>query len=283
MKQLKNNVIETLSQFIFMLLLFIVVILVNLGITQDWSVISQEEFWIKVFFQLLVVMLVFNIIYKMSLRNRKHDTDSRFFKAYATNRLRRDLIAKNNLHDKLQVAVENKNQELLENKCNLLLHKVCTRIYYADVMNELSIEELATNFKVNEKKIKLFEKVVLKIREGRVKIKKINPDCFKQDKELFFESTEIYDYNKTMYAVKENVRKMVTYTIITVLMATVSFSFASVSFWTAFVTNITLFISGAISGFTCANNDVSIRTSVYENRNSFLEQYLDLTIEYEKN
>lgn len=280
MRKFKNNVIETLSQFIFMILLFIVVILVNMGITHDWSVVRNEEFWIKIFFQLLVVMLIFNIIYKMSLRNRKHDVTGRFFKAYATNRLRRDLIAKENLHDKLEKAVENKNQELLESKCNNKLHKICTRIYYKDVMNDLPIEELSTQFKINVKKLKSFEKLVVKIRQGRISIKKINPDVFKQDKELVFESTEVYDFNKTTYAIKENAKKMVTYVIITVLMATVSFSFVSVSFWTAFVTNITLFISGAVSGFACANNDVSIRTSVYENRNAFLDQYLGLNQEW---
>lgn len=282
MKTLKNNVVETLSQFIFMILLFIVVILVNMGITHDWSVIRNEEFWIKIFFQLLVVMLIFNIIYKMSLRNRKHDTTGRFFKAYATNRLRRDLIAKDNLHDKLEEAVEKKNQELLENKCDSKLHKICTRIYYKDVISDSTIEELSTQFKINEKKIKAFEKLVLKIRQGRISIKKINPDVFKQDKELVFESTEVYDFNKVTYTLKQNAIKMATYVIITILMATVSFSFVSVGFWTAFVTNITLFISGAVSGFACANKDVSLRTAVYENRNAFLEQYLDLAIEYEK-
>lgn len=217
----------------------------------------------------------------MSMRNRKHDDTGRFFKAYATNRLRRDEISSINLHDELEVAVEKKNQEILIAKCNNKLHKISTRIKYEDVMDDKTLEELKITFRISKKQFSKFDRLVVKIRQGRIRAKKINPDIFKQDKELVFESTEVYDYNKTAYALKQNLRKMSVYTVITVIMATISFSFVSADFWTAFITNITLFLSGAISGFTCANKDVSIRTAVYENRNAFLEQYLGLKTVWE--
>ena len=277
-----KNTIETFVQILFIVLFGILVILVSLGIEQDFTRVKTTEFWVEVSAQLALTMIIFNIVHALDKNNRLHDEGSRFFSAYATNRLRIKEIEDQKLYDKLDVAVEEKNKETLIIKCNNKLHKLCSRVNYNDVISDEPIEYVIKKFRVLKKKQKKFKKLVEKIRAGRIKVKTLNAEIFLHDKELLFEKREVYDYNSFMSELKRNTEKAITFLVCSVITATITFSFHSPNFWTALATNFTLFLGAAISGIFSSIKDVKRKTALYEKRNTFLHKYLDLKVEYKK-
>lgn len=277
---MKKHIVETTSKIIFMFLFGIVVILISLGIKQDFSRIKTATFWTETGVQLLATMVIFNIVYSIDLNNRMHDETSRFFKAYATNFLRIKEIENNKLYDKLDKAVEEKNNEVLIKKCNSLLHKICSRVCYEDVINEEPIINIINKFKVAKKREKKFIKIVKKIREGRIKITPIKAEVFLQDKEVSFEKYDVYDFNNIAYAIKRNTEKIITYLICAITASTLTFSFVSPNIWSALLTNFTLFLGATVSGFMSSSKSIKRKTALYEKRNQFLHKYLDLSVEH---
>lgn len=277
---MKKHLLETTTKIVFIIIFTIVVVLISLGIEQDFSKLQTSTFWIKVGAQLLMTMVIFNVVYSIDTNNRMHDKTSRFFSAYATNRLRIKEIESNKLYDALDKAVGDKNKELLVKKCNKLLHKVCTRVSYEDVITEEHIEYIINKFRVNKKREKKFIKLVKKIREGRIKVNQIKSEIFLQDKEMLFEQCDIYDFSNAIYELKRNTKKMLTFLICSIITSTITFSFASPNFLSALLTNFTLFLGATVSGFTSSSKSVKLKTALYEKRNQFLHKYLDLTIEY---
>ena len=184
---MKDHIFETLSQIIFLLVFTIFAILVSLGISQDFSVLATTEFWVQIASQLVLTMTIFNIVHGMDLRNRMHNEDSRFFKSFATFRLRVKEIDTQKLYDKLDVAVEEKNKERLIKKCNDKLHRLCTRVNYEDVITQDPVDYLINKFKVFEKREKKFKKLVEKIRTGRIRVVPVKAEVFLQDKEVILE------------------------------------------------------------------------------------------------
>jgi len=136
-----KNIFETLTQLLFILMGFIVIVLLYLGITLDFTQIKTIAFWVKVSVQLVFTMIVFNTVYTMDRTKRMHNSESRFFKAYATNRMKVKYLEKEKLYDELEKAVKQENADRLEKKCNRKLHRLCTRINYSDVIGGRSAEE----------------------------------------------------------------------------------------------------------------------------------------------
>jgi hypothetical protein len=260
------------------------VILVSLGIKQDFSAIKTTEFWTEVGVRLTITIVLFNIIYYIDIRNRTHDTDSRFFRAYATNRLRVKVIEDEDRYKELDEAVETERQELLEQKCDILLHRYCTRLSYVKIMNDKSIEELFEEHKVTNKKKKREKlyKLVEDIRAGEITIKPINPQLFLRDKELVHVPDSSYDYSETLASLWRNAEKILWFVICSVFIATLTFSLTTVDFWTTFVSNFTLFLSAVVSAFMSASKDVKRKTAIYEKRNLFIKRRLNISVEYEK-
>lgn len=277
---MKKHIFETTSKIIFMLLFAAVVILISLGIKQDFSKLETLAFWIEVSAQLLVTMIIFNTVYSIDLDNRMHDKKSRFFSAYATNVMRIKEIENKKFYDNLDNAVGLKNKEILVKKCNDLLHKLCSRVSYDDIITNEHIEYIINKFRVAKKREKKFTKLVKKIREGRIKIKPIKSEIFLQDKESLFSKEDVYDYSNFAYELKRNSIKMGTFLLCSIITATITFGFVSANFWSAFLTNSTLFLGATVSGFTSSSKSIKQKTALYEKRNQFLHKYLDLTIEY---
>jgi hypothetical protein len=277
---MKKHIFETTTKIIFMCLFAIVVILISLGIKQDFSRIKTATFWTETGAQLFATMIIFNIVYSIDLNSRMHDKSSRFFSAYATNVMRIKEIENKKLYDDLDKAVDLKNKEILVKKCNLFLHKLCTRVCYEDVIAEDTIEEIIKKFRVAKKREKTFTKLVKQIREGSIKTKPIKSELFLQDKEALFSKEDVYDFNNIAYELKRNSIKMLTFLLCSIITATITFSFVSPNFWTALLTNFTLFLGATVSGFTSSAKSIKQKTALYEKRNQFLHKYLDLTIEY---
>lgn len=280
MKDNIKNILETLMHFAFLLGFCILVILVSLGVKGDFSKVSTFAFWIEVTFQLIATLVIFNIVYKMDFKNRTHKKESRFFIAYATNRLRIIEIEKRKMYPELDEAIRNKNHEMIVEKSNALLHKYCTRINYEDVVGDEDIPELLDRFRVFEKSRENVTELILKIRQGRIKIHELDANIFLRDKELSQERPDVYDFNVTADSVKRNATKAISFLAYSVVFAIFSFSFVNPNFWQTLITNITLFLSSASAAFFNSARDVNKRTSLYEKRNSFLHRYLNLTVEY---
>lgn len=277
---MKKHVFETATKIVFLILFAIVVVMISLGIQQDFSRIKTAEFWIEVSAQLAITIVIFNVVYSIDVDNRMHDKSSRFFKAYATNFMRIKEIEKRKLYDQLDTAVSEKNKEMLIKKCNQLLHRICTRVNYEDVISDEHIEYIINKFRVAKKREKKFIKLVNKIREGTIKTTSVRAEMFLQDKEMLFERSDVYDFNNVVFELKRNAGKVITFLLCAVMTSVLSFSFVRANFWAVFASNFTLFLGAMISGFTSSAKNIKLKTALYERRNAFLSKYLDLTVEY---
>ncbi len=279
---MKKHIVETATKIVFLILFAVIVVMISLGIKQDFSRLKTSEFWVEVGVQLFITMIIFNIVYSIDINGRMHDKTSRFFKAYATNFMRIKEIEGRKLYDELDKAVAVKNKETLIKRCNVLLHRLCSRVCYEDVITNEPIPDIIKKYRVSEKREKKFIKLVSKIREGRIKIPIMLSKIFLQDKEVLFEKYDVYDYNNAIAELKRNTEKIVTFLLCSIITSTLTFSFVSPNFWQAFVTNFTLFLGATISGFFSASKSIKRKTALYEKRNAFLSKYLDLTVEYKE-
>ena len=292
---MKNNILETVTQFAFILFMFVVVIIVSLGLTLDFERVKTLSFWIETGLQFAMSMTVFNTIYGLSKRNRTHDLKGRFYKAYATNRLKIKYLEEEKLYNELEKACEKENFERLVKKCNSKLYKLCSRICYDDVIQDTPIEELISFYKVAENKYLLFskwcnnwqkhkfEKLVKKIRNGNIRVKPVKSVSFLQDRENYSKHYDNYDLNVYVENLERNTKKAFTFLLSSFVIAIIGFSFYSPNFLKTLLTNITLILSACVSGFRYANETVKFHTALYEHRNSFLHKHLDIKIEYSEN
>lgn len=275
-----KNIFETLTQLLFVLLGFIVIIFLYLGVTLDFKQITTALFWVRVSIQLVFTIIIFNMVYAMDKRNKMRNRESRYYVAYATNRLKVKYLEKEKLYDKLEEAVKEENAKRLVSRCNYKLGKICTRIKYEDVMTEESPEVLCEKYKVLPRKCKRMIKLIGKIRGGSIKVRELKSKVFLSDKEILRENVEEYDYNVSVYEFKRNSVKTFTFLISTIIAASISYAFVSVNFWAAFINNCTVLLGGAVSGFLDSTRCVKRKTAVYEHRNVFLLRYLNITEEY---
>ena len=287
---MKKETINTISQFAFIILMFIVVIFVSLGISLDFARIKTAQYWIEVSIQVVMTMTAFNMVYYLDRNNKMHEKSSRFFVAYMSNRLKISDLENKRLFDELDKAVESENKERLISKVNSLLHKICTRILYEDVMENLTpeaeeptylpVEELAKKHRVSEKRVKKFYKLVNKIRAGEIRVKPIKSASFLKDKELIKVDFETYDYSESLFDLQRNGTKLLTFVICGLIMASIGFSFVSPDFLRALLTNLTVIVGACVSGFMSSKKSIKMKTRLYEARNSFLKRRLNITVEY---
>lgn len=283
---------ETITQFILIAFLFGLVQLAVLGVTLDFSRVATWEFWVEVLGQFALTMTTFNVIYYLHRSKKTHDTGSRFYVAWQTNKLRVRQIEEQKLYDELDKAVENENLNRLKEKCNRKICKLCSRISYDEVITDKPIDELFEEYRVITKNLrkvaKFFERVrahrlrklIEKIRAGKIKVRKINAKIFLTDRELSSNKYDNYDINNALSEIKRNTDKAVAFFLCAILLAVVGFSFVLPYWWLALLKNITFVLSGIVSGISSAHKNVKMRTSIYENRNRFFSKNLNITVEY---
>ena len=289
---MKKNILEVTTQFLFITFMFVVVIIVSLGLTLDFARVKTVSFWVETTLQFLMSMTVFDTVFGLSKRNKIHDTTGRFYKAYATNRLRIRHLEKNKMYKELDEACQKENNERVIKKCNDKLYKLCSRLCYDDIMEDKPINEIIEFYKVaedkyvffqklrNKLKRNKFERLAKKIRNGNIRVKPVKSVSFLLDCENCAVSNDNCDINVFLENLSRNTKKSFTFLLSSFVIAIIGFSFYSPNFLKTLLTNITLVLSACVSGFRYANNSVKYHTALYENRNSFLHKYLDLTIEY---
>ncbi len=291
---MKKNIIETTTQFLLITFMFVIVIFVSLGITLDFERVKTGAFWIETVLQFAMSMIVFNTVYGLSKRNKMHETKSRFFQAYATNRLRVKHLETEKLYKELDNACEKETFELLKTACNKKLYKLCSRTCYDDVIGDKTIKELIETYKIGQNKHFLFEKyinkykkhkfenLVNKIRSGEIKIKPIKAIYFLQDKETSIYTFDNYDLNVYVENFQRNMKKTISFLVCSFFTAVIGFSFYSPYFLKTLITSITLILGACVSGFTYSNRAIKSRTALYERRNAFLSKHLNINLIYKE-
>ncbi len=292
MKTTKKTALETAVQIVFIFLLFILCVLITLGISWDFKDLETIAFWVESGTRFIMVMVVFNIVYYLHRKNQSREHHCRFYIAYMTNRLKIKHLEDNRLFDELDNAVVTENKERLVVKINALLHCYCTRIFYEDVMENLTpeseeptyvdVEELIKRFRVFDKFQKKFIKLVDKIRSGRITVPPIKSSSFLRDKELTKLSFETYDYSDTANEIERNLQKGGTFFLIAVVTSAIGFSFVSPNFLKALFMNLLSLVMAVVSGIFSAVKSLKKKTRLYEARNSFLKRRLNIDVEYKE-
>lgn len=274
------KVLETLIQALFVLVTFVLVVLISLGITLDFEKIKTVTFWIETFSHFCLSMVAFNFLYVYDRHKRMHDKNSRFFKAYATNRLRVKHVEKNKLYDELDKAIAEETFLRLKEKCESKLHRLCTRLSYEDVMSEKDVQELMNDCRVLPKRKPKLEKLILRIRAGEIHVNEIREKVFLTDKELVENKNDNYDFNDLKVELNRNLSRGLAFWGLSIAIAMIGFAFYSPNFLESLLKNFLFVLGGMGSGITSAIQNVKLRTSIYESRNRFFQRRMNIEIEY---
>ena len=102
------------------------------------------------------------------------------------------------------------------------------------------------------------------------------------DNDADLKKLESYNFNVHVEGVERNIGKMATFLAWAIIMAIIGFSYYSPNFLKALLTNSTLILCACASGFMHANKTIKNHMFVYERRNAFLHNYLNIDIEYKE-
>ena len=278
----KHEIFETLSKIALIVFLFILIMLISLGIELDFRKLYQLSFWITVGTQLAYVMIVFNMVASAHIRTKSRNKDGRFFIAYATNRLRIKEIEDNKRYDDLSEAVNKENEELYKQKCNDKIHAITSRFGYNEIVENINdLDNLCEKYRITGRNAKRLKKVACKVISGSYHFTRIKDKMFLKDKELCTNNKSMIAFNVAQDKLKGNSARIITFLIITILFNVMGYTYNSVDFWSWLMTNLIILISAIVTGFYEGYREISLRTAMYEERNSFLKKYLNLDVVYE--
>ena len=279
-----RSIFETLLQLLLVLAAFVLSCLISLGTTYDLSQISTVGFWLESASSAVIMLITYNLVYSMDQNNRARNVKSRYYLAFQTNKIRMNRIHSEKLYDELDRAIKEENKERYINKCNSLIHNITARIAYDDLMNcedSKAVNILADKYLLNDKQKKKLQRLYLHIRSGKIKIKEVVAERLLQDKELTNIEIDLLDYSEKSVEIKRNVKKIISFVIITMFFSIIDPGLGTVPFWKAFVKNITMFSSSSVSGFISSRGKTNFKTRIYENRNAFFERRLGLSDKFE--
>lgn len=280
--------LKSFTSLIFALISLILVIIVSLGISLDFQKLATAEFWLEVFIKWCLTMILFNLAFEYDKQNKVHDTDSRFYSAFATLKLRIREIHKEKRYEALNGAIALKNENNIKELWSARLHKYCYHVNYDDITAETDFNALADKLAITKGR-KRFIKVCEQIRQGAeykrfglFPYKPIKEEYFLKDNELSRISTDKFEYSEKEETAKRNLSKSTMFFLVSVISAIITYSFFTENFWGELVSNLFTMFSAMASGFSYSARNIKDKTQIYENRNDFLERYLNITIIYQK-
>ena len=155
---------------------------------------------------------------------------------------------------------------------------------YNDVMEKVDneyipVDELVKSYRVFKHK-RRFCRLVERIRSGRIRLKQITEKQFLQDKELLKEPIDRYDYSVGWEETKRNLEKIIIFLITQIIGTAIVFGFFKPNFWAELIMNLFVVLSAIFSGFLSAQQNIKLKTAIYEHRNAFLRKNLDLDEEF---
>lgn len=282
-----NNILKSATNIIFALLSLVCLIIVSLGIGLDFSQLKSPAFWLEVVIKWVLTMIMFNIVAEYDSAQRTHDKSGRFYLAFATLKIRIKLIHRRKLYDKLDSALNSKNNDILKELwTERIHHSACTHLCYDDIYNSTDTpKELAEKVRLTKKrKIKRLTRLCEQIRSGATykyfylfPFKPIKEEYFLKDNELSKISINKFSYSHGKETFRRNSTKTITFFLTSLITAVITYSFYAPNFWSELAANLLTVAMAMGAGFTTSARDMRRRTQVYENRNDFLERYLNIT------
>ncbi len=283
----KNNTFNTIVTVAFVLLAFVLLILMSAGISLEFDRLKDWNYWLNIFIRLAIMLLLYNVIFTFDLQKRKCEPNTAHYFAVATKQLRINRIKRENLFAELGKAVGEENEERYANECTRRLHKVSVRVDYNDLPKEqcdLSkwLAEMQEQYLIKDKDLKRLERVVLKILNGKVKIRKLTADDIldmlgddnEKSNAIIFRSNVLIRY--------QNLIKAAMF----LLGVTAMTVFRWHPSWTDIVFDIiinsTLLIGATYSAIINAKSFLKRKTVVFNNQNILLAKRMGLTEEYNK-
>ena len=281
---------QTLIQFALLIVAFIFVAMLSTGFELNWDKINIA-FAILVAIRLAFTILTYNIVFTIDNVNRRQIKNTKYYVTIATNKKKISVIYKDKRFDELDKAIKEDNKERFIKACNYLIRSVSSRISYDDICiyNQETkkytypdIEEIGTKFKLSDKKKKQFQKVIRKVTDGDVKFEEIETDDILIDKDEKGDKAPTMKFNFKAFLLKQNLVKGFTFLVTSVVMTVMNFTGGMANFWVELSKNATLLLGGAVSAIMLSYAYVKNRTSVFEQKNNFLEKRMSIMEEYKE-
>lgn len=278
--------LRTLSQFVFIVIAFILSIIISMGFTIDPEQLYDVKFWLQVAVNMTVMLIIYNLVFGIDNRNRRQITDSNYFVTLATNKLRVNRIYDEGLFSELDRALEEEQAEKRREACNKLLQRVTSRLSYKDIENAEVTEEyiagLAKQFLLSERKTKQLDKVIKRIINGKVRYERVTADDILIDRDSERDNAQSLKFSFKNFLVKQNAVKSLMFLVSTVLFAIVNYKFTNTNIWQIILNQLVMFSGSVISAIGVSRHYIKLRTLNFAERNRFLERRMGIKDKYEE-
>ena len=283
---MKNkNTFNTIVTVAFVLLAFVLLILMSAGISLEFNRLADINYWINIFIRLAVMMLLYNVIFKFDLQQRKSEPNTAHYIAVATKQLRINRIKRENLFAELGKAVDAENEERYANECTRRLHKVSVRVDYDDLPKEQCdlykwLNEMQEKYLINDKDLKRLERVALKILNGKVKIRKLIADDILDMLGDDNEKNNAIIFRSNVLIRHQNLIKAAMFLLGVTAMTVFRWHPSWTDIIFDIIINSTLLIGATYSAIINSKFFLKRKTIVFNNQNTLLAKRMCLTEEY---
>ncbi len=283
---MKNkNTFNTIVTVAFVLLAFVLLILMSAGISLEFDRLADINYWINILIRLVVMMLLYNIIFTFDLHQRKNEPNTAHYIAVATKQLRVNRIKRENLFVELGKAVDTENEERYAAECTRRLHRVTVRVNFDDLPTEKCdltkwLADIKEKYLINDKDLKRLKKVVLKILNGKVKIRKLTADDILDMLGDDNEKNDVIIFRSGVLIRYQNLIKAAMFLIGVTTMTVFRWHPSWTDIVFDIIINSTLLIGATYSAIINAKYFLKRKTIVFNNQNILLAKRMGLTEEY---
>ena len=281
---------RTLIQFALLIVAFVFVAMLSTGFELRWDLITWS-FALLVAVRLAFTLVTYNIVFSIDNLNRRQLKDTKYFVTIATNKKKIDFIYRNKLFNELDNAVKTENKEKFIKSCNNMIRSVSSRLSYDDICvydeetkkyTYPNIDTICNEYNLSKKKKKQLKKIIEKVTDGDVAFEEIDTDDILLDKDDKGDKAPTLKFNFKAFLFKQNIIKAFTFLISTIAMTVMNYTGGMTNFWVELSKNATLLLGGASSAIMLSYNYVKNRTSVFEQKNNFLEKRMGIMEEYKE-
>ncbi|MBR2030388.1 MAG: hypothetical protein IJ999_05735 [Clostridia bacterium] len=276
---------KTLSQVLFLLLGFILIVVVTSGFSFDTQKLTSVTFWAEIAIKEVVLLTAFNIIYDIERRNRTQNKETRFYREIGTKQLRVKKIYDNKMFDALKTAVKEENKQRIDDEATRLLHKATVRVSaddlpQGDIDLDAWLDEMQHKYKLSDKTMPKLRTQAQKIIDGKFKVNFIDADAILLDYDREYGRKRHSEMTFAVGKVKmrQAFGKAGTFVISTVAMTCINFApFSWGNIFQALLTNTLLLLSAFLSGTGSAIKSVSMQTETLRCQNLFLSSRMGIS------
>ena len=279
---MKNKLIsvQTILQFIFLVVAFVLVAALSTGFEFVWDEIFTWAFLTLCAVRLAFTLITYNIVFGIDNKSRRRVADSSYVKTMQAFKRRIDIIYKDSRVEELVVAVKEENKERKANAENKAIRKVTSRLSWDDIKaiieSKEDINDLLQKYGISEKAKRKLLNAIQKILDGKIKCEVLEVDDILIDNDEARDGELSMKFNAKAYILKQNLVKALLFLASTVIMTAISFTGGMANFWVELAKNATLLMSGAVSAILFSYNYIKRRTAVFEQKNRFLQRRMGI-------